>query len=65
MAAAVWSMRWNSRSVKARKFHRLANTCFSDLSIPSAVVSSGFWVLESYSPAPLKPGRSSLLVLDR
>ena len=44
-------MRWISRSVKARKFHRLAYTCLSDLSMPSSMVSSGFWVLESYSPA--------------
>ena len=61
----MWSMRWNSRSVKARKFHRLANTCFIDLSIPSSSVSFCFCVLESYSPAPLKPGKSSLLVLER
>ena len=58
-------MRWKSRSVKALKFHRLAYTCLRDLAMPSSSVSSGCWVLESYSPAPLKPGRSSLLVLDR
>ena len=51
--------------MKARKFHRLAYTCLSDLEIPSSVVSEGCWVLESYSPAPLNPGRSSLLVLER
>ena len=65
IAADGWSMRWKSRSVKARKFQRLANTPLRDLSMPSSTVSSGSWVLESYSPAPLNPGRSSLLVLDR
>ena len=57
-------MRWKSRSTKARKFHRLAYTSLSDLA-KSFSSSLGFWLFESYSPAPLKPGRSSLLVLDR
>ena len=47
IAVALWSMRWNSRSVKARKFHKLAYTCLSDLAMPSSSVSSGCWVLES------------------
>ena len=47
MAAMVWLTRWKSRSAKARKFHRLAYTCLSDLSMPSSAVSSGCCVLES------------------
>ena len=50
-------MRWNSRSVKARKFHRLAHTPLMDLSMPSSSVSSGSWVLESVQPRAAEAGQ--------